>query len=244
MEPDRTDTEPYAATAPVTPRIRQADAREAAADRRDLLAGRREHLADAREDAADQRDLLADAREDVADQREHAADAREVADDAREAQMAAWESRLDVRSRALHDTVPSHRQRSYEAIQRSRRLMHASQDRLARSEAALQRADTRDAWEQLAVIRQMTTPGARQQDGTSPRQAAEASVRHLHEQLMTVTAALAAAQDTLADEYDRLALQQPEHATDLRRRSEHARLTALRLRTAPPPDPALTDPDT
>jgi hypothetical protein len=99
-------------------------------------ASERGRQADERERAADERERLADERERAADERERAADERERLADERE-------RRQDERSRLLGLEVASAEQRAREAVERSRVLIAAREERRARSEAARRRAEAR-----------------------------------------------------------------------------------------------------
>ncbi|MBY8343114.1 hypothetical protein LXH13_14330 [Streptomyces spinosirectus] len=109
-------------------------------------------------------DAVADERERQADERQRVADERERQADDREQRLAAWETRLDTQARAQNRAIPSHRQRSYEAIERARGLVEASRERLDRNAAALRRADARDEREQRIVDGEAADTRQRQAD--------------------------------------------------------------------------------
>lgn len=181
-------------------------------------------------DAADA-DAAADERERRADERERRADERERLADAREDRLTAWEDRLDDQARGRGRSTPSLRQRSYEAIERARGRVESSLDRLDRSEAALRRADARDDREQRIVEGETADSWTRQtREGPAPREVLEARAHRLHRRFTAVAFALGAAQDALAGEYERLALEQPEQAAEYRRRAERAYRTVAALR--------------
>ncbi|MFJ9540851.1 hypothetical protein ACIRPX_26765 [Streptomyces sp. NPDC101225] len=143
--------------------------------------------------------------------------------------------------------LPSSRQRSYEAIERARERVASSLDRLDRSEATLRRADAHDARDE-----RLTDGGAsgfRHHDdrddrddrddgddgaGRALRGVLEARARRLHQRYAAVAFALGATESALAEEYERLALEEPEQAAEHRGRAERARRTAAALRTAEP----------
>ncbi|MFZ3592179.1 hypothetical protein [Streptomyces sp. BH104] len=173
-------------------------------------------MADERDRVADERERAADEREGTADERERAADKREV--------------RQDSGARAAGQPDPSYRERSFEAIVRARRLMGASQDHLDRREAALRREDGRDAREQAAIERETDASSARQaSEGPEPREVLEARAGRIQERLVSLAHALGATEVALAEEYERLAVEQPHHSAEFRRRAELCREVAADL---------------
>lgn len=195
-----------------------------------ILTGMDPDPLDAEDSSID--DTAADERERHADERERIADERERVADEREEGLAAWEARLDLEADAQGRSHPSSRQRSYEAIERARGRVASSLDRLDRSEAALRRADARDVREQRIADSEASGPRALRDGGRIPRDVLEARARRLHRRYAVVAFALGATQSALADEYERLAVEEPELAAEYRRRAEQAHRTAALLRSA------------
>ncbi|MFE7168968.1 hypothetical protein [Streptomyces sp. NPDC057616] len=203
--------------------------REQRATEQQRVADERERLADIREAAADEREAAADRREAAADTREATVDGREAAVEAWQDQLATQERRLDARHRAAGDPAPGVRERSYEQIHRSQRLMAASRERLERSEAALRRLDARDQREQDAIDRETAT-AMRQMPAAGPVSLADLQTRadRLREQATAAAEALAQAEDALVHAHRKG--HRDQQAAEHRRRAAQARTAAGTLR--------------
>ncbi|MHB9752889.1 hypothetical protein ACYBSK_00705 [Streptomyces sp. BYX5S] len=185
---------------------------------------------DALVNAVDERERRADERERRADEREHTADERERMADERAEQLAVWEKRLDRLAHRIGLPTSNPRDRSYQAINRARALVDASQARLDRSEAALRRADERDDREQRTIDGEVESSRQREtRHGPTKRESLEARALRLWQQRASNTAYLRTTHEALAHEYARLARVHPEQAEAFQRRADHARQVAAEL---------------
>ncbi|MGW6062278.1 hypothetical protein [Streptomyces sp. NPDC055189] len=231
------DTDPLDSPAAADQGPEPSDADEQAFNGRQQRADERERLADSREADADERERLADQRDAAADARERAADRRETAADGWQSQLAGQEKRLDERSRIAGESTPTLQQRAYEEIDRAQNLLAASQARLTRTRAAVDRSASASRREQEAIDRETALSAARAgaQGPLSPL-SLEARTFRLRKQAAAALEELAEAEDALAGAY------QQQHrgpqAAQHRNYAEQARAAARAL-----PDDSSQRPD-
>ncbi|MEU6767726.1 hypothetical protein ABZ916_35125 [Streptomyces sp. NPDC046853] len=219
MEPDPLDSESAAVEGPRPP-----DPHGPAPHSQQQRADEREHSADDREAVADERERIADEREAAADERERAADEREAFADGWQTQLAGREKRLDERSRASGEPTVSLQQRAYEEIDRAQSLLAASQDRLTRTRAAVDRSASANRREQGTIDRETAISAARAEAQGPSVRALEAETSRLRDHAAAALEKLAEAEDALADTHAQH--NRAEQAAQHRTYAEQARTAA------------------